>query len=102
MEFLACSRIVWLIRLSERARIWRLVLFISSNPRFFQPERLQGSHYSIHSDIWSFGLSLVELLIGRYPVPTPSRAEYAVIFGKSESDIKFAEELDVCYFTVKI
>ena len=34
-----------------------------------QPERLTGSHYNIASDIWSLGLSLVELVVGRYPVP---------------------------------
>lgn len=34
-----------------------------------KPERLQGNHYSIASDIWSLGLSLVEMALGRYPVP---------------------------------
>ena len=42
---------------------------------FWQPERLQGSHYSIQSDIWSFGLSLVEMAIGRYPIPPPDSSE---------------------------
>ena len=46
-----------------------------------QPERLTGARYSIHSDVWSFGLSLVELVIGRYPIPSPSKREYAKIFG---------------------
>merc|ERR1719210_1262953 len=35
---------------------------------YMAPERLQGSHYSVQSDIWSLGLSLVEMSIGRYPV----------------------------------
>lgn len=34
---------------------------------YMSPERLQGTHYSVQSDIWSMGLSLVELSIGRYP-----------------------------------
>nr|CAD2135045.1 unnamed protein product [Meloidogyne enterolobii] len=48
---------------------------------YMAPERLTGARYSIHSDVWSFGLSLVELVIGRYPIPSPSRREYAKIFG---------------------
>ncbi|EFP12061.1 CRE-MEK-2 protein [Caenorhabditis remanei] len=60
----------------------------------FQPERLTGSHYTISSDIWSFGLSLVELLIGRYPVPAPSQAEYAAMFNVSENEIELAESLE--------
>lgn len=37
----------------------------------FQPERLQGTHYSVQSDIWSLGLSLIEMAIGIYPIPPP-------------------------------
>ncbi|VDO95003.1 unnamed protein product [Soboliphyme baturini] len=32
---------------------------------YMAPERLTGSQYSIQSDIWSFGLSLVELAVGQ-------------------------------------
>lgn len=39
---------------------------------FLQPERLQGTHYSVQSDVWSMGLSLVELAVGKYPIPPPS------------------------------
>ena len=42
-----------------------------------QPERLQGSEYSVLSDIWSLGVSLVEMAIGRYPIPQPTVAEIA-------------------------
>lgn len=37
----------------------------------FKPERLQGTHYSVQSDIWSLGLSLIEMAIGIYPIPPP-------------------------------
>lgn len=37
----------------------------------FQPERLEGVHYSVQSDIWSLGLSLIEMAIGVYPIPPP-------------------------------
>lgn len=57
----------------------------------FQPERLTGSHYNVQSDVWSFGLSLVELSIGRYPVPAPTAREYAEIFGVPEDEIEFPE-----------
>ncbi|XP_046461528.1 dual specificity mitogen-activated protein kinase kinase 1-like isoform X3 [Daphnia pulex] len=38
---------------------------------YMSPERLQGTHYSIQSDVWSLGLSLVEMAIGMYPIPPP-------------------------------
>lgn len=37
-----------------------------------QPERLEGDHYSVQSDIWSLGLSLIEMAIGVYPIPPPT------------------------------
>ncbi|XP_074651815.1 dual specificity mitogen-activated protein kinase kinase 1-like isoform X2 [Tubulanus polymorphus] len=48
---------------------------------YMSPERLQGSHYSVASDIWSMGLSLVELAIGRYPIPPPDPKDLEAIFG---------------------
>lgn len=59
-------------------------------PFFFlsqQPERLQGTHYSIQSDVWSLGLSLVEMAIGMYPIPPPDPQVLAAIFGP-----KFTED----------
>jgi serine/threonine protein kinase len=32
-----------------------------------QPERIQGKSYSVASDIWSFGVSMLELAMGHYP-----------------------------------
>ncbi|XP_052021078.1 dual specificity mitogen-activated protein kinase kinase 2 isoform X6 [Apodemus sylvaticus] len=52
----------------------------------FGPERLQGTHYSVQSDIWSMGLSLVELAIGRYPIPPPDAKELEASFGKPAVD----------------
>lgn len=48
---------------------------------YMSPERLQGTHYTVQSDIWSLGLSLVEMVIGRYPIPPPDSKELAAIFG---------------------
>jgi len=36
---------------------------------YMAPERLEGNNYSVLSDIWSLGLSLVEMAIGMYPIP---------------------------------
>ena len=47
---------------------------------YIQPERLQGTPYAVQSDIWSMGLSLVELAIGKYPIPPPTPQEMTVIF----------------------
>lgn len=44
-------------------------------PSLSQPERLQGTVYSILSDIWSLGVSLVEMALGRYPIPQPPEDE---------------------------
>jgi len=49
---------------------------------YMSPERLQGTHYSVQSDIWSLGLSLVELAIGKYPIPPPTFEELNSIFSK--------------------
>ncbi|XP_030015820.1 dual specificity mitogen-activated protein kinase kinase 2b isoform X1 [Sphaeramia orbicularis] len=53
---------------------------------YMSPERLQGTHYSVQSDVWSMGLSLVELSIGRYPIPPPDAKELEAIFGCSILD----------------
>lgn len=34
---------------------------------YMAPERIQGAKYSIKSDVWSVGLTLHELAIGRFP-----------------------------------
>ena len=34
---------------------------------YMAPERIQGAKYSIKSDIWSVGLTIMELAIGRFP-----------------------------------
>ncbi|CAF98352.1 unnamed protein product [Tetraodon nigroviridis] len=59
---------------------------------YMSPERLQGTHYSVQSDIWSMGLSLVEMAIGRFPIPPPDAKELEQIFGLPvEGDAAFTE-----------
>lgn len=50
---------------------------------YMSPERLQGTHYTVQSDIWSLGLSLVEMALGRYPIPPPDDRELSSIFGRN-------------------
>lgn len=37
--------------------------------QYMSPERLTGDPYKVQSDIWSLGLTLVELALGMYPIP---------------------------------
>lgn len=39
---------------------------------YMAPERVRGTPYTIRSEIWSLGLSLVELALGRFPYPADS------------------------------
>lgn len=32
-----------------------------------QPERIQGAAHTIKSDIWSLGITLIELIVGQFP-----------------------------------
>ncbi|KAK4337319.1 hypothetical protein RND71_043605 [Anisodus tanguticus] len=63
---------------------------------YMSPERLLGVHYTVQSDIWSLGLSLVEMAIGRYPIPSPTEYEFNLIFNpkpvKDKSSDKVNEE----------
>jgi mitogen-activated protein kinase kinase len=46
-----------------------------SLPSFYQPERIKGESqnnlgtYTVSSDVWSLGLSMIELAMGKYPYP---------------------------------
>ncbi len=48
---------------------------LSPSPLSLQPERLEGAQYTVRSDIWSLGVSLVEMSLGCYPIPQPPAEE---------------------------
>lgn len=33
------------------------------------PERLKGDKYTVESDVWSLGMSLLEMATGHFPIP---------------------------------
>nr|XP_060477011.1 dual specificity mitogen-activated protein kinase kinase 5 isoform X5 [Panthera onca] len=39
---------------------------------YMAPERISGEQYGIHSDVWSLGISFMELALGRFPYPQDS------------------------------
>ncbi len=41
---------------------------------YMAPERIQGAAYSIKSDVWSVGLTLMELAIGKFPFDSSDSA----------------------------
>ena len=34
---------------------------------YMAPERIQGERYTVKSDVWSYGLTIMELAIGKFP-----------------------------------
>eukprot|EP00042_Codosiga_hollandica_P017588 m.48888 g.48888 ORF g.48888 m.48888 type:complete len:363 (-) comp47831_c0_seq2:129-1217(-) len=41
---------------------------------YMAPERFLGTNYTVESDIWSLGLSLLEMATGRFPIPYDAQA----------------------------
>jgi serine/threonine protein kinase len=42
---------------------------------YMAPERIQGDRYTVKSDVWSYGLSIMELAIGRFPFSSNEEIE---------------------------
>ncbi|KAG9085915.1 MAP kinase kinase (MEK) [Ceratobasidium sp. 370] len=52
---------------------------------YMSPERIQGAQYTVKSDVWSLGISLIELALGRFPFAESS---------SDDSDLSDLAELD--------
>jgi mitogen-activated protein kinase kinase len=44
---------------------------------YMAPERIQGEKYTVKSDVWSFGLTIMELAIGKFPFSSSEQLEDA-------------------------
>ncbi|KAF5313296.1 hypothetical protein D9619_002339 [Psilocybe cf. subviscida] len=54
---------------------------------YISPERIQGEEYTIKCDVWSLGITLIELATGRYPLyDTASDLEQLVEEGSDSDD----------------
>lgn len=62
---------------------------------YMAPERLTGEQYNILSDVWSLGLSLVELTTGRYPIPAIECEDSYLTAFSPDRETNLAEHLDV-------
>ena len=51
-----------------------------------QPERIIGNEYSIRADVWSAGLSILELVQNRFPFPE-NLSHIELIFHISQSEV---------------
>ena len=45
---------------------------------YMSPERIQGKQYSVQCDVWSLGLTLLELVTGRFPFSSGDDRQLAV------------------------
>lgn len=75
---------------SDASRTWRSVIpplcvGLELTLVSYQPERIQGESigslgtYSVSSDVWSLGLSIIEVAMGTYPYPPET---YANVFAQ--------------------
>lgn len=55
------------------------------------PERIQGAQYTIKSDVWSLGISLVELAQGRFPFADPPDSDSESCDGLDDDERQPAE-----------
>ncbi|CAL8077480.1 unnamed protein product [Calicophoron daubneyi] len=62
---------------------------------YMAPERLNGESYDILSDVWSLGLSLVELVTGRYPLPAIEDEKVYLKAFSPDREVNLAEHLEV-------
>jgi hypothetical protein len=57
----------------------------------FQPERIIGREYTIRADVWSTGLSILELVQNRFPFPS-DLAPVDLIMHITTSEVSFVAD----------
>ena len=58
----------------------------------FQPERITGREYTICADVWSTGLSILELVQNRFPFPS-DLAPVDLIMHITTSEVGFITDI---------
>ncbi|CAH7685766.1 kinase-like domain-containing protein [Phakopsora pachyrhizi] len=51
---------------------------------YMSPERIQGAQYTVKSDVWSLGITLIELALGRFPFSEDSESDNSRSSGEEE------------------
>eukprot|EP01147_Barroeca_monosierra_P002687 gene2687-5577_t len=57
---------------------------------YMAPERLKGEEYSVASDVWSLGISLIELATGHFPIPPENLSQLVPIRPPPETSDRMA------------
>ncbi|KAL7747180.1 MAP kinase kinase (MEK) [Sorochytrium milnesiophthora] len=65
---------------------------------YMAPERIQGETYTIKSDIWSLGVTLLELALGKFPYPFSQEVMHSITHsqrseGRSNAQVPIFELL---------
>ena len=95
LELLDSSSILKSGLLQARSCIWRWVVNLFSllsltNLCFvlFKPERILGEEYTIRSEVWSTGISMLELVQNRFPFPDLPPIELILHITRGEVRLK--------------
>nr|WCD39455.1 Ste7-1 [Ganoderma boninense] len=64
---------------------------------YMAPERLSGNDYTIRSDVWSTGISLLELVTNRFPFPTDLAAIELMMYIVQNEPPELEDEEDIVY-----
>uniref|UniRef100_A0AAV1TDE2 mitogen-activated protein kinase kinase n=1 Tax=Peronospora matthiolae TaxID=2874970 RepID=A0AAV1TDE2_9STRA len=60
---------------------------------YMAPERIGGGDYSYPADVWSFGLAMISVALGRYPLPTQDGFFGLVDFVANEQCLKLPADI---------
>ncbi|KAI0645705.1 kinase-like domain-containing protein [Trametes meyenii] len=64
---------------------------------YMAPERLSGVEYTIRSDVWSTGISLLELVTNRFPFPNDLAAIELMMYITQNEPPELEDEEDIVY-----
>ncbi|RDD40670.1 Dual specificity mitogen-activated protein kinase kinase 5 [Trichoplax sp. H2] len=59
---------------------------------YMAPERIVGSEYGVNSEVWSLGLALLEMALGKFPYPTDNQRELSSMAPPTLPSDRFSPE----------